>query len=138
MFCSADLAKPGIGRIALAEPQTVAAGIYAKKYLQKAGVWAKVIDKVVPTENVRGALAAVESGNVDAGIVYKTDAAISKKVKVAYEVPEQDAPRISYPVAVLAGSKQANAARRFLAFLQSDAARAIFEKYGFIVLRSSS
>ena len=82
-----DLAAPSIRALALAEPQTVPAGIYAKEYLRKQGLWSKVIDRVVPTENVRAALAAVESGNVDAGIVYKTDAGISKKVKIAYEVP---------------------------------------------------
>src|SRR4051812_766230 len=73
-------------RIALAEPTTVPAGIYARKYLTQIGLWEKIHDHVIPTENVRAALAAVESGNVDAGIVYKTDAAISKKVRVAFEV----------------------------------------------------
>ncbi|HYN22816.1 MAG TPA: molybdate ABC transporter substrate-binding protein, partial [Thermoanaerobaculia bacterium] len=82
----ADLAAPSIRALALAEPQSVPAGIYAKEYLRKKGLWSKVIDRVIPTENVRAALAAVESGNVDAGIVYKTDAGISRKVKIAYEV----------------------------------------------------
>src|ERR1700720_4726950 len=83
---AADLAKPEFKKIALAEPQTVPAGIYAREYLQKLGLWDAVKEKVVPTENVRAALAAVESGNVDVGIVYKTDSLISKKVKVAVEI----------------------------------------------------
>src|SRR5881394_2553583 len=85
-----DLANGKVGRIALADPGIVPAGVYAREYLEKQNLWASVKGKVIPTENVRGALAAVESGNVDAGIVYRTDAAISKKVKVAYEVPVQD------------------------------------------------
>jgi molybdate transport system substrate-binding protein len=89
---AADLQAASFAHIALAEPQTVPAGIYAKEYLRQQGVWSKVIDKVIPTENVRAALAAVESGNVQAGIVYKTDAAISKQVRVAYEVAGQRRP----------------------------------------------
>jgi molybdate transport system substrate-binding protein len=130
----ADLAASSIRAIALAEPQSVPAGIYAKEYLKKKGLWSKVIDRVVPTENVRAALAAVESGNVDAGIVYKTDAGISKKVRVAYEVPKAEAPDISYPFAVLADSEHKEAARRFLDFLISPPSLDIFRKYGFLVV----
>jgi len=129
---SADLVKLSIGRIALAEPQTVPAGIYAKEYLQKTGLWKKVIDKVVLTENVRACLSAVEAGNADAGIVYKTDALISKKVKIAYEITAAEGPKISYPLAVVKESKNADAARKFAAHLASPEARAIFAKYGFI------
>lgn len=128
----ADLAKPSIGRIALAEPATVPAGIYAKEYLQKAGLWKKIIDKVVPTENVRACLAAVESGNADAGIVYKTDALISKKVKVAYEITVAEGPAISYPLAVVKETKNSEAARKFVVYLASPEARAVFTKYGFL------
>src|SRR6185436_8443202 len=128
-----DLASPGIRAIALAEPQSVPAGIYAKQYLRKLGIWSKVIDRVVPTENVRAALAVVESGNVDAGIVYKTDAEISKRVKVAYEVPRAEGPVISYPFAVVAGSERPEAARKFLAYLMSDEALAVFRRFGFLL-----
>jgi molybdate transport system substrate-binding protein len=130
----ADLAAPSIRALALAEPQSVPAGIYAKEYLKRKGLWSKVIDRVVPTENVRGALAAVESGNVEAGIVYKSDAGISKKVRIAYEVPKAEAPDISYPFAVIAGSERKQAARRFLDFLTSPPSLAIFRKYGFLVV----
>jgi molybdate transport system substrate-binding protein len=124
----------GIRALAVAEPQTVPAGIYAKEYLRSKGLWSKVIDRVVPTENVRAALAAVESGNVDAGIVYKTDAGISKKVKIAYEVPRAESPKISYPFAVLAESGHKEAARRLLDYLHSPPALAVFRKYGFLIL----
>jgi molybdate transport system substrate-binding protein len=127
-----DLAKSSIGRIALAEPQTVPAGIYAKEWLQKSGLWKKIIDKIVPTENVRACLAAVEAGNADAGIVYKTDALISKKVKIVHEVAAADGPKISYPLAVVKESKHADAARKFSAYLAGPEARAVFLKYGFL------
>jgi molybdate transport system substrate-binding protein len=128
-----DLASDKVKRLALAEPKTVPAGIYAREYLQKQNLWPAVEKKVVPTENVRAALSAVEAGNAEAGIVYKTDAAISKKVKIAYEVAASDSPAISYPMAVLKEAKDPNAARRFLKHLESDEAGRIFEKFGFVV-----
>ena len=131
-----DLAKPEFAKLALAETQSVPAGIYAREYLEKVNVWASVKDKVVPTENVRAALAAVESGNVEAGIVYNTDALISKKVKIALEVPVAEGPRISYPIAVIKESKQPESAKAFAAHLAKPAARGVFEKFGFIVLAS--
>jgi len=130
----ADLARPDIRRLALADPAAVPAGIYAKSFLQQKGIWPKVSDRVVPTENVRAALAAVESGSVEAGIVYKTDAAISKKVRVAYEVPRAEGPRIAYPFAVVATSQHPDAARKLLAYLESPAASEVFQRYGFLVL----
>jgi molybdate transport system substrate-binding protein len=119
--------------LALAEPQSVPAGIYAKQYLKAQKLWSKLIDRVVPTENVRAALAAVEAGNADAGIVYKTDAGISKKVRIAYEVARSEGPKISYPFAVVANTQQPEAARRFLTFLESPAAIEVFQKYGFLL-----
>ena len=127
-----DLAGPAVGRLALAEPQTVPAGIYAKDYLQKVGLWDQVRRKTVPTENVRACLAAVEAGNADAGIVYRTDALASKKVKIVFEVPAAEGPKITYPVAVLRDARQAAAARSFVAHLTSPEAAAVFAKYGFL------
>jgi molybdate transport system substrate-binding protein len=127
----ADLARPEVRSIALAEPQSVPAGIYAKQHLEQLGLWHKIMDRVVPTENVRAALAAVASGNVDASIVYKTDAAISKKVRVAHEVPAAQGPRISYPFAVLTAAGDPATARRFLDYLASESGRAVFSRYGF-------
>jgi molybdate transport system substrate-binding protein len=89
----------------------------------------------VPTDNVRAALAAVESGNVEAGIIYKTDARISRKVKIAYEVPVKEGPAISYPMAAVNGAKEPDAVKRFLKHLDSDEAGRAFEKFGFIVLK---
>jgi len=122
-----------VGRLALAEPRTVPAGIYAREFLMARGLWSQLERKIIPTDNVRAALAAVESGNVDAGIVYKTDAAISKKVKIAFEVPAAETPQISYPVAVLKESKNTAAAQRFVEHLASQPSRNVFESFGFVV-----
>lgn len=119
--------------IAVAEPSSVPAGIYARQYLTKLGLWTQLEQKLVPAENVRGALAAVASGNVDAGIVYRTDAGISKDVRIAYEVPRRDGPAISYPFAMTTDAEHPRAARRFLAHLRSNAALAVFAKYGFLL-----
>lgn len=129
-----DLAGPGFKRLALADPQIVPAGIYAKEYLQKLKLWPQLEPRVIPTDNVRAALSAVESGNVEAGIVYKTDAAISKKVRIALEVPPKDGPFISYPVAVLKAAPRPELARSFLNYLASAQADRVFRKFGFIVL----
>lgn len=131
----ADLVGPAIRALALAEPKTVPAGIYARKYLEKRGLWDKLSGRVIPTENVRAALAAVEAGNAEAGIVYRTDARISKRVKIAYEVPRAEGPAISYPFAVLAGAAgTAGAARKLLAYLQSPSALTVFRRHGFLIL----
>jgi molybdate transport system substrate-binding protein len=128
------LAESSVGKIAFADPKAVPAGIYGKEWLTKLRLWDKVSPKVIATENVRACLAAVESGNVDAGIVYKTDAAISKKVKIAFEVPAGEGPLIIYPMAVLKESKHTDAAKLYLDFLDSPEAKAVFERFGFVVL----
>jgi molybdate transport system substrate-binding protein len=128
-----DLTKASVVRIALADPQAVPAGVYAREFLTKENLWNVIEPKVVPTANVRGALAAVESGDVEAAIVYKTDAAISKKVKIAFEVPRADGPKISYPMAVLKDAPEPAAAKRFLQYLNAPAAGKIFAEFGFIV-----
>jgi molybdate transport system substrate-binding protein len=128
-----DLLNKKTKRLALAETKTVPAGIYAKEFLQKQNLWSSLEQKIVPTENVRGALAAVEAGNADAAIVYKTDAAISKKVRVAYEVPPRDNPAISYPIALIKDAKNPVAAKKFLQQVESAESTAVFRKYGFIV-----
>ncbi len=128
-----DLASPKVTRLALAETRSVPAGIYAKEYLVKKGLWAAVESKVIPTENVRAALAAVESGNVEAGIVYQTDATTSKKVRIAYQIKVEDGPAISYPMALLKDAPQPEAAKRFLKHLESEDAARSFRKFGFLI-----
>jgi molybdate transport system substrate-binding protein len=131
----ADLAGNGIRRIALADPKAVPAGIYSKEFLERQKLWPQVEPKVVAVDNVRAALAAVESGNIEVGMVFKTDAAISKNVKIAYEVPTDAGPKISYPVAVMKNAKQVESAKKFVEYLRTDDAAKTFIKYGFIVLK---
>lgn len=119
-------------RIAIAQPDSVPAGIYARQYLRRNKVWDRLAPDMIPVENVRAALAAAESGDVDAAIVYKTDALISKKVKIAYEVSRASGPKIVYPAAILRDSAQKPRAQKFLDYLRSPAAREVFRRYGFL------
>jgi molybdate transport system substrate-binding protein len=122
-----------VRRLALADPEAVPAGVYARRWLTSMGLWEKLRDRIVPTLNVRAALAAVESENADAGIVYRTDAAISKRVRVAFEVPREQGPVIVYPLARLAASRTP-AAAALVAYLVAPAAREAYSKHGFVVL----
>jgi molybdate transport system substrate-binding protein len=131
---SKDLLKANVKRIALAEPSSVPVGVYSSKYLTDEGLWDQVKPKVVPVQDVRATLASVESGNVEAGFVYKTDAAVSRKVKIVYEVPIDKGPKITYPLAIVKDSKRKDAARDFVSYVQSPAAKDAFKKYGFVVL----
>lgn len=134
MSSAKDLLNTAIKRVALAEPSSVPVGVYSKKYLTDEGLWNKIEGKVVPVQDVRATLASVESGNVEAGFVYKTDAAVSKKVKIVYEVPVDKGRKITYPVAIVKESKHKDAARDFMSYVQSSAAKIAFKKYGFVVL----
>lgn len=131
---AADLTQPSIRRLSLGDPQAVPAGVYAKAWLEKAGLWQAVQPKVVPAENVRAAMAVVESGNAQAGIVYKTDAALSKKVWIALEIPVADGPKITYPAAVTNDSRNPEAARKFLTYLADKKAGETFVRFGFSVI----
>jgi molybdate transport system substrate-binding protein len=128
---ASDLLK--VRRLALADPAAVPAGVYAKEWLESKGVWGQLAERVVPTLNVRAALAAVETEAVDAGIVYRTDAAISKRVRVAFEVPRAEGPKIVYALAPLAASTKP-ATRALVRFRVSAPAAETYERYGFIVL----
>jgi molybdate transport system substrate-binding protein len=118
--------------LALGDPEAVPAGIYARRWLERVGWWERLRGRVVPTLDVRAALAAVDSGAAEAGIVYRTDAAMARRARVAFEVPASEGPRIVYPAAVLVAAPPD--ARRFLEDLRSPASRAVFERLGFEVL----
>ena len=125
---AAELAK--LPRVAIADPQAVPAGLYAKKWLDALGLWKEIEPKVVPTLDVRAALAAVETEAAPAAVVYATDAAISKKVRVAFAVEKGS--EITYSLARVAASKNSGAAA-FVDFVSGPAGRAAFEKRGFLV-----
>jgi molybdate transport system substrate-binding protein len=128
-----DIARlAGDGRIAIANVRAVPAGIYAKAALEKLGAWKAAEPKLAMAENVRATLAFVARGEAPVGIVYETDARIEPKVKIVGVFPEGSHPPVIYPVAATAAGKAM--ASRYLDFLRSGAAKAIFEKYGFSFL----
>ena len=120
-----------VKRVAIGDPAGVPAGVYAKQYLERVGIWNDLQPKLLPLANVRAALAAVESGGADAGFVYASDAAFSSRVRVALRIELPAAPRIVYPMAITARSQHKPAAAKFLTFLRSAAAITIFERHGF-------
>jgi len=127
-----DLAAPSVRRIAIADPAAVPAGFYARKFLQHEGQWERLQPKLVPLANVRAALAAVESGGVDAGIVYESDTTASERVSIAFRVPEPMTGPIIYPIAVVKRARNAAEAQRFAAYLRfSDKAHQIFRRHRF-------
>jgi len=132
-FDAHRLAGAHLRRLALADPAGVPAGRYARAWLEGQGLWAAVEARVLPAVDVRAALAAVEAGAAEAGIVYRTDAARSGRVRIVHVVPAAEGPAITYPAAALAGPREARA-RAFVDFLGSPAARAVFEAQGFRVL----
>jgi len=119
-------------RISMGDPSMVPAGSYARRWLESVGLWSELQAQVVPSLDVRAALAAVENGLAEAGIVYRTDARISTRVRIAYEVPAASTPEIAYVAASLARSQHA-AALGFVQFLTEPAARAVFAHYGFVL-----
>jgi molybdate transport system substrate-binding protein len=133
-FTPAQLADPRVQHLSLANVETVPAGRYAKAWLEQAGAWSAVSERVLPGVDVRAALAAVESAGAEAGIVYRTDAARSQKARVVFAVPMEEGPKITYPIAVIAGRPADKQARAFAEFLASPAAASTFEGFGFVPL----
>jgi molybdate transport system substrate-binding protein len=128
-----DLAKlAGDGRIATGDVKAVPVGLYAQAALEKLGVWSAVEPKMAMTANVRAALVLVARGEAPLGIVYSTDAKVEPGVKVVGVFPDDSHDPIVYPVAATTGAKAE--VTPYLAFLRSQAAKTIFESYGFAVL----
>ena len=118
-------------RLAIGDMQSVPVGMYTKQMLEKYGWLEALTPRLVSCDSVRNVLFFVERGEVDAGIVYSTDAKISDRVTVVTVFPEECHDPIRYPAAVCTASARPAAAAEFLAFLRSDEARAVFEKLGF-------
>lgn len=129
-----DLAKllDSDRRLAIGETKSVPAGRYAMAALQTLGIWPSVEKRLAMVENVRVALMLVARGEAALGIVYDTDARAEPGVKVVGHIPSNAHPAIVYPVAATVSAKPD--AARYRAFLQSRAARTIFERHGFSVL----
>lgn len=118
--------------IAIGDPESVPAGQYAKEVLSNLGIWEETIEKASLGTNVTEVLNWVAEGSAEAGIVYATDAATSSQVKVIAQAPEGSLDKkVIYPVGIITNSKKKDAAQKFVEFLQSKEAVAVFEKYGF-------
>jgi len=121
----------GKNRLAMADPDYVPAGKYGKAALQKLGVWNSVSARIARGENVRAALNFVSRGEAPLGIVYRTDAAADKSVRIVAVFPPETHPPIVYPAALLKAGTHPGAAK-FFGFLKSAAAAKIFAEHGFV------
>ena len=129
-----DLARAPARRISIADPEAVPAGKYARAWLEKAGLWEAVHPRMLPGLDVRAALAAVEAGAADLGIVYATDAAIAQEARVLYVVPENEGPRIRYTIAALQDRPYIEKSRAVVSWLSGPEADSVFRRFGFILL----
>jgi molybdate transport system substrate-binding protein len=125
----------GDNHIAMANVKSVPAGKYGSAALEKLGVWKETEPKVAQADNVRAALALVAQGEAPFGIVYESDAIAEPKVKVVDAFPEDSHPPIIYPIAILGGAKNADAAKAFVDYLKTPDAQGFFTKQGFSVLK---
>ncbi|MET3545338.1 molybdate transport system substrate-binding protein [Paenibacillus favisporus] len=128
-----DLKGTGLKKIAIGIPESVPAGNYAKEALTNANLWDTLQPKLVQAKDVRQVLQYVETGNADAGFVYKTDALTSDQVKVALTVDPSAYTPIVYPVGIVKATKHSQEAVDFYEYLQTDSVLDIFKKYGFSV-----
>ena len=126
-----DLLEDNIEKIAIGDPASVPVGQYSEEIFNNLNLYDDIEDKLVLANDVRTVLAWVESGEVDCGIVYATDAFTSDDVKIITEAPEGSHKEVTYPAAVIKDSENVDAAKAFLDFLSTDEAKALFEKYGF-------
>ncbi len=133
-----DLTRAEVQKISIGEPQSVPAGKYAKEVLTNAGIFKQLESKTVFAKNVRQVLTYVETGNVDAGIVYATDAKNSDQVKIATVASANSHSPVVYPVAVIKDSKNPTVAKEFVEFLSRNSANEVFEKYGFTPVNHNS
>jgi molybdate transport system substrate-binding protein len=126
-----DLTRTDVKNVAMGEPSVVPAGQYAKEILTSLGIYDAVSAKAILAKDVRQVLTYVDTGNVDAGIVYATDAATTQKVTVVATAPPKSHSPVIYPAAVIKDSKNPEAAKAFLDFLAGPQGAAVFQKYGF-------
>ncbi|MEL4106912.1 molybdate ABC transporter substrate-binding protein [Oscillospiraceae bacterium WX1] len=126
-----DCATDAVKTIAVGNPESVPAGQYAQETFTALGIWDAILAKANLGTDVKQVLSWVESGNVDCGVVYKTDAATDANVKIVAEAPAGSHKPVVYPAVIVKASANQTAAAAFLAYLQSADAMKVFEKYGF-------
>ena len=126
-----DLVTDKAAKISIGTPETVPAGKYAQEALTNLNLWGPIQPKLVMAKDVRQVLTYVESENVDAGLVYRSDTIGSEKTRIAAAAPADSHSPIVYPMAIVAASQQQEAAQEFVTFLTGEKAKIVFEKYGF-------
>jgi molybdate transport system substrate-binding protein len=130
-----DLVKGDVKRIAVGNPKSVPAGRYAEEALRKLNLWDNLKEKLIFGENVRQVLDYVARGEVDAGVVYSTDAAIrGREVEIVARLPEESHQPIVYPIAVIKGSRQEPLAKSFIEGVISADGQRILGRYGFVAV----
>ena len=130
-----DITTDKVGMIGLGDPESVPAGQYAEEIFTTLGTLDEVKAKANYGTDVRTVLSWVETGDVDCGVVYATDAYSSDKVKIVAEAPEGSCKKVIYPVGITANAPNADGAKEFEEFLKSDEAMAVFERYGFAAVK---
>jgi len=126
-----DLTQSNVTRIAIGDPSTVPIGRYSEEIFKNLGLLEQVQPKLIFGKNVRQVLGYVEAGNVDAALVWVTDAKTTNQVKIVEAIPENLHSPATHPIAVIATSKYLEQAKNYVQFLLSDPSKSIFEKYGF-------
>ena len=130
-----DLAGPGVARVSIGTPETVPAGKYAQEALTALKLWDKVQPKLVLANDVRQVLTYVETGNVDAGLVYRSDTMVGKDIKIVAAAPVDSHKPVVYPMAIIKSTRHQKETGDFAAFLSGDEAARIFTKYGFKTIK---
>jgi len=128
-----NLADAGVNRIGIGEPDSVSAGKYAKEALTNVSLWDTLSVKMVQAKDYKQVLQYVETGNVDAGFVYKSTAASSNKVVTLFAVDPAIYPAIEFPAGIIKATKHREQSELLYSFLQSEAAMSVFKKHGFAV-----
>jgi len=128
------LTSADVTSISIGTPDSVPAGKYAQQALQNLGIWDQIQDKIVYAKDVRQVLEYVDTGNVDCGLVYKSDTVVMTSGVIVMDLPDDSHNPIVYPAALIKDSAQQEAAAKFFDFLKTDYAKGVFEKYGFTVL----
>jgi molybdate transport system substrate-binding protein len=129
-----NLDSDDVAAIAIGEPESVPAGQYAKQSMESLGIWDSVQGKLILGKDVRQVLEYVDTGNVDCGVVYRSDTAVMDSAAIIGDLPEDSHDPIVYPAALMAGSESPGAAQAFFDYLLTPFAGGVFEKYGFTVL----
>jgi len=131
-----ELTSDKVGKMSIGEPESVPAGKYAQEALTNMGLWDALQTKIVLAKDVRQVLTYVETGNVDAGLVYHSDAILGKNIKEVATAPQDTHKPIVYPVAIIKDTKHQAATEAFANFLSGSEAGQVFTKYGFRILEN--